>query len=147
MKKQLLITLFFIGSLTSLFSQSVDYNTSGGAVAKGYDVVSYFSHKAVKGSDSYKITHDGVKYKFSSQANLDKFKAHPEKYAPQYGGWCAYAIAKGSKAKINPNTYEIRDGKLYLFYNAGKTNTYELWKEEGPEKLRDQADKEWEKLK
>ncbi|WP_196891149.1 YHS domain-containing (seleno)protein [Aureivirga marina] len=147
MKKGLFL-LLFLGSIFTTFAQKIDYNTSGGYIADGYDVVSYFNNKAEKGSKKYQTTHDGVKYKFTSQAHLDTFKSNPNKYVPQYGGWCAYALgAKNEKVSINPKTFEIRDGKLYLFYNSWGTNTLKLWEKEGPEKLKAQADKNWEAKK
>ena len=63
--------------------------------------------------------------------NKKKFDGNPEKYMPAYGGWCAYAIgATKEKVKINPNTYKIIDGKVYLFYNKNFTNTLKLWNED-----------------
>ena len=130
------------------WAQDIHYNIDDGYVAEGYDVVAYFNKKAVSGKKQYQHTYGGAKYKFSSQANLDKFKANPIKYVPQYGGWCAYAMGtSGDKVEINPKTYEIRDGKLYLFYNAFFNNTLDSWKEEGPQKLKAVADKNWEKVK
>ena len=140
------ITLFLIGF--SVIAQSIDYNTKKGYVAKGYDVVAYFSNKAVSGDSKYSTTHDGVKYKFSTKENLDTFKANPDKFVPKYGGYCAYAVAVyGKKVNINPDTYEIRNGELYLFYNSGSNNTLELWKKESPEELKTKADKTWDKIK
>ena len=148
MKKSLII---FIGLLLvglSVQAQQTDYYLKKGYVAEGYDVTEYFNNKAVEGDKKYTTEHDGVKFKFASQANLDKFKANPDKYVPQYGGYCAYAVAdKGKKVSIDPETFEIRDGKLYLFYNSWGTNTLEKWQEEGPEKLRGQADAAWSKVK
>ncbi len=141
----------FILSLIITFSsngQSIDYNLQSGAGAEGYDLVEYFNNKAVKGNSKISITYDGVLYKFSSSKNLESFKSDPERYLPQYGGWCAYAMgAKADKVSVNPETFEIRDGKLYLFYDAFFNNTLKSWKSEGPEKLKAQADKNWEKLK
>ncbi len=143
--KKILMLLIFVTSLS--FGQKSHYNIQKGAVAKGYDVVSYFNNTAKKGDKQYALKHDGVTFLFSSQENLNAFKKDPTKYIPQYGGYCAYAIGiKGSKVSINPETFEIRDGKLYLFYNRGRTNTLELWTTEGAEKLRDQADKNWKKI-
>ena len=80
--------------------------------------------------------------------NLEKFNADPEYYTPQYGGYCAYAIGKnGDKVKIDPKTFEIRDGKLYLFYHTFFANTLEKWLEEGAEELKKDADKNWIKIK
>ncbi|WP_350290554.1 YHS domain-containing (seleno)protein [uncultured Croceitalea sp.] len=130
------------------FAQSIDYNTKKGYVAKGYDVVAYFDDKAVVGKDSFVTAYDKVKFKFSSQENLEKFKNDPKKYLPKYGGYCAYAVAVSSKkVPINPETFEIRNGELYLFYNSGKNNTLTFWKSESPENLRVKADENWKEIK
>lgn len=143
-----IFTILFLAITTTFFAQQIDYNTKRGAVANGYDVVAYFSNKAVKGKKKYHTTHDGVTFRFSTQQNLEAFQKAPEKYVPQYGGYCAYAIGvKGEKVSINPKTFEIRDGKLYLFYNSWGTNTLKLWKKEGAMALQKQADTNWEKIK
>jgi YHS domain-containing protein len=141
------LTAFFFLFITTTFLAQ-EYNTKKGFVAEGYDVVSYFDNKAEKGNKDFVAEFDGVKYKFTSKENLALFKANPKKYAPQYGGYCAYAIGlKGERVNINPETFEIRDGKLYLFYNSWGTNTLELWKKEGAVKLKEKADKNWETIK
>jgi YHS domain-containing protein len=140
-----LILILFISFSTAFTAQ--DYNTKKGYVAEGYDVVSYFNNIAEKGNKDFTTEYEGVKFKFSSIENLETFNKNPKKYAPQYGGYCAYAIGlKGEKVSIDPKTFEIRDGKLYLFYNSWGTNTLELWKEEGAEKLKVQADKNWKNI-
>lgn len=147
--RPILFILAFIslGSLET-FAQKPFYNTEDGLIAQGYDVVEYFKGKAVEGSNKFSVKYDGVTFQFSSDENKKKFVSSPEKYIPQYGGWCAYAMgAKGEKVTINPKTFEIRDGKLYLFYNAFFNNTFESWKKEGPEKLRKQADENWKATK
>ena len=144
--KSLSYILFFFVAI-SAGAQQMDYNLKKGFVAEGYDVTEYFNDNPLVGHNAYTLNHDGVKYKFASQENLSKFKANPTQFIPQYGGYCAYAIAdKGKKVGINPETFEIRDGKLYLFYNKWGTNTLESWIEEGPEKLRGQADAAWAKV-
>ena len=146
MKK--LLFVFIVLFPVVLFSQSIDYNDKGGYIAKGYDVVAYFSGTPKIGSSKYIQTYKGAKYKFSTKANLNKFKANPSKYIPQYGGYCAYAMGKdGSKVSINPKTFEIRNGNLYLFYNSYGTNTFNKWKKEGAAKLKTQADKNWKKVR
>jgi YHS domain-containing protein len=85
----------------------------------GYDTVAYFTvGKPVKGQDALGTEWMGAKWKFSSQANLDLFKANPEKYAPQYGGYCAYGVVQDSLVKVEPDQFTIRDGKLYLNYDG-----------------------------
>jgi len=129
-------------------AQSIDYYTKKGFVAQGYDVVAYFDNEAIKGDPMYTITYDSVKYKFISQEHLDMFIATPEKYIPQYGGYCAYAMGEsGKKVSINPETFEIRAGKLYLFYNAWGTNTLDLWLKNDVKGLQEKADQNWEVAK
>jgi len=146
MKKMFFMLFIFFS--TVLFSQQIDYNEQKGFVANGYDVVAYFSNKVVKGTAKIEYRYDGANYRFSSKKNLETFKSSSAKFVPQYGGWCAYAMAdKGEKVTVNPKTFEIRNGKLYLFYNAYFNNTYESWLEEMPEKLVKKADLSWSKIK
>jgi YHS domain-containing protein len=85
----------------------------------GYDSVAYFTvGKPVMGQDNLAYEWMGAKWEFSSQANLDLFKADPKKYAPQYGGYCAYGVAEGALVKVEPDQFTLRDGKLYLNYDA-----------------------------
>lgn len=142
-----LVFVLFVLYSSSIFAQQIDYNTKKGFIANGYDVVSYFNGNPVEGNKDFKLDFDGVSYKFSTQKNLNLFKDNPTKYIPQYGGYCAYAIgATAEKVKINPKTYQILDGKLYLFYNAWGTNTLELWKKD-LKGLKQKADINWERIK
>ena len=85
----------------------------------GYDSVAYFTKSApVKGLDAHTYEWKGAKWKFSNQANLELFKNNPEKYAPQYGGYCAYGVATDSLVKVDPDQFTIHEGKLYLNYDA-----------------------------
>jgi YHS domain-containing protein len=85
----------------------------------GYDTVAYFTlGKPVKGQDALVTQWMGATWKFSTQAHLDLFKANPEKYAPQYGGYCAYGVVKDNLVKVEPDQFTVRDGKLYLNYDA-----------------------------
>ena len=129
-------------------AQKTDYNLKRGYVAEGYDVTEYFNNKAIKGDKEFTATHDGVQFKFANQTNLETFTMSPDKFIPQYGGYCAYAIAdEGKKVSIDPKTFEIRDGKLYLFYNSWGNNTLEKWNEEGAELLKKKADVEWKSVR
>ena len=85
----------------------------------GYDPVAYFTEgKPVKGQDAFAADYLGAKWKFASQAHLELFKANPEKYAPQYGGYCAYGVAQDALVSIEPDKFKVVDGKLYLNYDA-----------------------------
>ncbi|MGD1893307.1 MAG: YHS domain-containing (seleno)protein, partial [Cyclobacteriaceae bacterium] len=85
---------------------------------QGYDPVAYFTdQKPVKGSDEHTYEWKGATWYFASAENVQAFEANPEQYAPQYGGYCAYAVANGYTAKIDPEAWKIVDGKLYLNYN------------------------------
>jgi YHS domain-containing protein len=96
-----------------------------GKGAAGYDVVAYFTMgKPVKGSPDFATEWKGATWQFSSAENLEKFKANPAAFAPQYGGYCAYGVAKGSLVKGEPEQWKIVDGKLYLNYSAGVQKTW-----------------------
>jgi len=85
----------------------------------GYDPVAYFTDgKPAKGQDAFAFEWMGAKWKFASQARLDLFKANPEKYAPQYGGYCAYGVSQDNLVSIEPDKFKVIDGKLYLNYDA-----------------------------
>jgi len=88
-----------------------------GVAAGGYDVVAYFAGKPVEGSKEFTSEHSGATYRFASAANRDAFAANPARYAPQYGGYCAWAVAKGYTAKGDPEAWSVEGGKLYLNYS------------------------------
>jgi YHS domain-containing protein len=91
----------------------------------GYDPVAYFTvGKPVKGRDDLVFEYLGAKWKFSSQAHLDLFKANPQKYAPQYGGYCAYGVSQDHLVSIEPDKFRIVDDKLYLNYDASVQETW-----------------------
>lgn len=123
------------------------FNLDGGLAIKGYDPVAYFTqNKAVKGSKEQAVSHQGIVYYFSSLANKEAFKANPAKYEPEYGGWCAYAMGeKGEKVPVDPETFKILNGKLYLFYNKYFTNTLKDWNKDEAA-LKKNADANWPKL-
>lgn len=107
---------------------------------KGYDTVAYFTDgKPVKGSKKFKTEWNGAEWQFASQANLDAFLENPEAYAPQYGGYCAWAVSQGNTASGDPTVWTVVGGKLYVNYNdsVGKT-----WRED-PEKFIALANDNW----
>ncbi len=143
-----LIFLFAMPGLSqSDISRPKQFNLDNGLAIKGYDPVSYFTlNKAIKGKKEFSVSNLGVKYYFSTMANRDVFMANPEKYEPQYGGWCAYAMGKeGTKVEVDPETFKIVNGKLFLFYNRFFNNTLKSWNldESG---LHAKADLNWQKL-
>jgi len=107
---------------------------------KGYDTVAYFKeNKPVKGSSKFSTQYKGANWLFSSQENLALFKADPEKYAPQYGGYCAYAVSQNQTASIKPELFTIHNGKLYLNYNKSINDKW-LKEKEG---YIESADENW----
>jgi len=137
----LVITLVSALFLTSAFAAKPIY--SGGkerAAIRGYDPVAYFiDNKPVKGVGDFTYEHQGAKWMFSSAENRDTFIGNPEKYTPQYGGYCAYAISRGTTASIKPEFFTIDDGKLYLNYSK---SVYKRWSKDKDNYI-EKADKNW----
>lgn len=105
------------------------FKPSGTAI-RGYDTVAYFTNGApAEGSEEFSAEWDGATWLFSSQENLDLFTADPTKYAPQYGGYCAYGVAKDGLVKIEPENFTILEGKLYLNFND---KVQGLWEDDIP---------------
>lgn len=120
------------------------FNLDKGVAIQGYDPVAYFTeHKAVKGKKELAVSAEGATYYFSSAANKELFKKNYKNYEPQYGGWCAYAMgATGQKVEIDPATFKVLNGKLYLFYNSLFNNTLPKWNKDETH-LNTEADKNW----
>jgi hypothetical protein len=131
-------------SKNNIKSNNVD---SKNVAAQGYDVVAYFKiNKATKGNKTISIIKDSITYFFSTEENKNTFIANPNKYIPKYGGWCAYAMGKdGSKVEIDPATFKITNGELFLFYNKNFTNTLKLW-DKDENNLKTKADQNWGKV-
>ncbi len=111
---------------------------------EGYDPVAYFTQqKAVKGEEANAYKWNDATWYFSSAENMKLFKENPEKYAPQFGGYCSYAVSTGFTAKIDPEAFNIIDGKLYL-YNDQNFKT--KWEENQKENLEKDI-KNWSKTK
>jgi YHS domain-containing protein len=123
------------------------FNLENKLAIQGYDPVAYFNqNSAVKGSKEFSTYYLGSTYYFSSAANKEAFKKNPAQYEPQYGGWCAYAMgAKGEKVEIDPKTFKVTNGKLYLFYNKYFNNTLPKWNTD-ENKLKSNADVNWGKI-
>jgi YHS domain-containing protein len=122
------------------------FNLTKSLALQGYDAVSYFDKKPQKGKTSIRYTYNGIVYQFVSTQNLEKFKLNPSGYEPAYGGWCAYAMgARNEKVEVDPETYKIIQGKVYLFYNAFFNNTLTDWNK-NEIVLKQKADTNWKKI-
>jgi YHS domain-containing protein len=136
---------------TSLLAQTDDlrkdnFNVSKNIALDGYDPVSYFDNAPREGEKKFQYTYKGITYFFADAANMNKFRTAPEKYEPAYGGWCAYAMGeKGEKVSVDPETFKLLGGKLYLFYNSWGTNTLTKWNK-NESGLKTQADQNWRKF-
>jgi YHS domain-containing protein len=148
MKKHTLLSLFLglILSVYSALSIAVDPIYTGGsarAAIKGYDTVAYFTQgEAVEGKKELSYEYLGATWWFSSEEHRQLFIASPEKYAPQYGGYCAYAVSRNTTASIKPKVFDIHEGKLYLNYNKG---VQKRWLKNKNERI-ENADDNWPKL-
>jgi YHS domain-containing protein len=148
--------LLFFGGVFSIVAQSATkapsykYNLMGESIGLvGYDPVSYFIEgggRPQKGLFKLSFEYDAVTYRFATQENLDRFKAAPARYLPQYGGWCTWALgALNKRFDVDPECYVVRDGKLYLFYRDPGLDTRELWLQESQPLLK-KAEANWLKL-
>ena len=147
------LALAYISVFSSVTAQtaknkSTQYNISDQHLAiEGYDPVAYFvDNTAKEGKKDLAYIYDGVIYRFSSAQHLQSFKSDPEKFKPQYGGWCAYAMgATGEKVDVDPETFKVLNGKLYLFYNRFFNNTKKSW-DKDEANLKQKADNNWQKF-
>ena len=117
-----------------------DFFEIDGNALRGYDPVSYFeSNEATKGSPEFTHVYQGSKFLFTSAENQRKFAASPEKYAPQYGGFCAYGTSNGYKVSTQPDAFKVVDGKLYLNHNR---DVQKIWSNDVPGNIA-RADQKW----
>lgn len=140
--------LLFAGLLACLafagFAGAGEYFEKDGVAIRGYDPVAFFTQdQAVKGSAKFAAEHEGSVFHFASQANRDAFVANPARYAPQYGGYCAFGTASGYKAAIDPQAFTIVAGKLYLNYNE---DVRRQWSKDIPGMV-SKADRQWPEVR
>lgn len=142
-----LFSLIATAILAQPASRATQFNLEKGLAIQGYDPVAYFaSSKAIEGKKEFEYKYENVVYRFSSAANKEAFVKSPAKYEPQYGGWCAYAMGEtGEKVEIDPETFKIVDGKLYLFYNSLFNNTLPKWNKDEMS-LKGKADNNWKAI-
>ena len=115
----MILKLFlFVCFFTPLMAEEINTSFIGKLAVNGYDIVAYFkAQKPVKGNSKYQFLWKNAVWNFSTEENLNLFKLTPEKFAPQYGGYCAFAMSKGEKYDISPDAWYITEGKLYLNYD------------------------------
>ena len=133
MNRKYLVTIVALLFSAIAFSQSIEqpaivrvkyFDNMAGAL-RGYDAVAYFNEaKALKGNAAFVFNWSGSNWYFKDQANLDTFKISPQKYAPQYGGYCAYGASENHLSPTDPEAFTIMNDKLYLNYNS---KVKEMW--------------------
>lgn len=122
------------------------YNESdrAGAALHGYDVVAYHTEgRAVEGTAEHRVQWEGATWQFASAANAERFRADPRRYAPAYGGYCAWAAAEGYIADVDPDVFEVVDGTLYLNFSRGVNRR---WQRDIPGNIA-RADENWPRLR
>ena len=140
----LALGLLLQAALTPAFAKDPVYTGTFSSLAvSGYDPVAYFTEgKPVEGSGDHEYEWNGATWRFSSADNLNSFKTEPEAYAPQYGGYCAWAVSEGYTASSDPQAWRIADGRLYLNYSEGVQKT---WVQDIPGNIA-KADANWPKV-
>jgi hypothetical protein len=119
------------------------FNTDKGVAIQGYDVVAYFTQNAaVKGSEAFTHSWNGVRWQFASARNRDTFAGDPGRYAPAFGGYCAYGASRGYAVDIDPEAFAVVDGALYLNYSKSVRRT---WNQDRPGYI-DKARQQWPKV-
>ena len=138
----LVATLFLLISAVAQADSELSVNAEGQAL-QGYDPVAYFTDgKPTPGDAQFSTSHNGASYLFASAANRDAFVSDPDKYLPQYGGFCAFGTSLGKKFDGDPMSWKIVDGKLYL--NSGE-KPHQMWLEDVPGRIQ-QADTQWPEI-
>jgi len=123
--KALMLLFIFSSAAVQAETEKIYTGYFNNKAGDGYDVIAYFEQaKPVEGSAKYTFEYQGADWYFSSQSNLDKFKANPTKYAPQYGGYCAWAMSNDKAAPGNPPFWTIYKEKLYLNYDQNVLDTW-----------------------
>ncbi|QNK64763.1 YHS domain protein [Pedobacter sp. PAMC26386] len=144
MKKLLVVTTFLLFAIFSARAQKSEIFVTGNKAIRGYDPIAFFKEsKPVKGDEKLSYNWKDATWLFSTQQNLDDFKTSPEKYAPQYGCYCAYGTADGHKAPTQTETWTIVGDKLYFNYN---NKVKQLW-DKNQKALIEKADQQWIDIK
>lgn len=144
MKQQWITLIFILLTGWAASAQSVEIFAPSGKAIKGYDAVAFFKvQRPVMGADSLAYTYRQAQWLFFSRENLEAFKANPEKYIPQYGGYCAYGTAQGHKSPTEAGTWTIVNDRLYFNYSE---KVKSIWMKD-QQALIEKADKQWGEIK
>ncbi|MBB6112154.1 hypothetical protein SAMN05421821_11626 [Mucilaginibacter lappiensis] len=144
MKRTILIAFIAFLGIAQAKAQKSEIFAPGGKAIKGYDPVAFFTEsKPMKGSDSLSYQWKEATWLFASRKNLEAFKSDPDKYAPQYGGYCAYGLSQGHKAPTQTDTWTVVNDKLYFNYNS---KVKEMWSKD-QQNLIKTADEKWPAIK
>ena len=148
MKSLLLAATLLIASLGYSQNLKESNNIDDSRIAlQGYSPVSYLDLGiAQRGLKEYKATHNGISYYFTSESQKKTFEASPEKYLPQYGGYCAFGVSVGAKFRVDPTKFVVKDGKYYLFLYDVEVDAQQLWLAENHQQVKKKADANWKKL-
>ena len=142
------LTLAALTSATPAQSdRAVEYNLDKGLALQGYDPVAYFAEgggKPREGSKRITHTHEGVTYRFATDANKKLFVGAPERFEPAYGGWCAWAMSEGQRAPIDPESFRVFRNRLFVFYDGLFNDTRSKWLKDEAGRMA-KADKNWKK--
>src|SRR5215470_3525808 len=126
MKRVTVVTMSLMLFYSFASAQKSPVYAPKGVALDGYDAVAFFTKgKPVKGSSAYALQWNGAQWLFADKTDLETFQKTPEKYAPQYGGYCAYGVAQGHKATTEIDTWTIADNKLYLNYSQKVKSTWQ----------------------
>lgn len=147
MKKVVLVLVAMFFSIVTFAQADLrvkQFNIVEGLAIKGYDPVAYFTkNKAVEGKKKWLYVYEGISYYFSDSSNRATFIKNPKSFEPQYGGWCAYSMSNlNEKEEIDPRTFKILNGKLYLFYHTISVNALNKWNKD-EERLQPLGDINW----
>lgn len=145
-RNNLLFVLCLLFATTISCLQAQQNVTKANIAMSGYDVVSYYLSEPILGDAKHQVIYNDAVFLFENAHTKDTFESNPSKYAPAYGGWCAYAMGlNGDMVTIDPKSYTIEDGKLYLFYKSTFNDTRKKWLKNTP-KLKAKAAINWKKI-
>lgn len=149
MKSLVLITMLCFITTFGFSQIKASHNIDDSKIAlQGYSPVSYLDMGiAQKGLKEHKTSYDGLTYYFTSDAQRKVFESNPERYLPQYGGYCAFGVSAGAKFRVDPNKFIVRNEKYYLFLYDLEVDAQQLWLAGSHNELITKADNNWIKLK